>query len=334
VVRITLKKIIKAFVPYGILVLIRYCKHLVEVSTKGSDRVSEVIEPRGGRSPLNVSYPPPPNTIPENMVDQYTQNGKLKVLYYFFDDRVLDENRAHNTNEIYRKVFRRLDEGQFRYYESEGNALLLALGKYPVQGKSIIIWGLAGCNCEAVSVWSGADKVYVVDYNKPICDNDKIEVMNHDEITQKGIRADFAISYSSFEHDGLGRYGDPLSPNGDLRAMEEAHKFLKNDGVLFLGVPLGQDCIVWNAHRIYGKHRLPLLLKGWQLLDVFDVNEKTTAEYPFDLEAGKYIQNVLVLKRIEQDYPPDECFTVKSPQNKTGNVFEKINNIIYEYKHA
>ena len=27
---------------------------------------------------------------------------------------------------------------------------------------------------------------------------------------------DFAFSYSSYEHDGLGRYGDPINPVGDL----------------------------------------------------------------------------------------------------------------------
>ena len=28
---------------------------------------------------------------------------------------------------------------------------------------------------------------------------------------------DFAFSYSSIEHNGLGRYGDPLNPNADLQ---------------------------------------------------------------------------------------------------------------------
>jgi SAM-dependent methyltransferase len=206
---------------------------------------------------------------------------------------------------------------------------------YSVNNKSVIIWGLAGCNCEALAVWAGADKVYVVDYNKPVCDNEKIEVMNHEEILNAGIKTDFAVSYSSFEHDGLGRYGDPLSPDGDLRAMQEAHKFLKKDGILFFGVPLGQDCLVWNGHRIYGKIRLPLLLKGWQLLDVFDVYNKDTAEYPFDLELGTYIQNVLVLRKIDKDYPDDEYLTKPVPAN-TGdsnakNVLQRINGVIHNH---
>jgi hypothetical protein len=31
-------------------------------------------------------------------------------------------------------------------------------------------------------------------------------------------KVDFAWSFSSFEHDGLGRYGDPLNPFAELTA--------------------------------------------------------------------------------------------------------------------
>jgi Caenorhabditis protein of unknown function, DUF268 len=32
---------------------------------------------------------------------------------------------------------------------------------------------------------------------------------------------DAGFSISSFEHDGLGMYGDPLDPDGDLKAMRK-----------------------------------------------------------------------------------------------------------------
>lgn len=38
---------------------------------------------------------------------------------------------------------------------------------------------------------------------------------------------DFAISYSSWEHDGLGRYGDPVDPWGDVKAMQRASCYVK-----------------------------------------------------------------------------------------------------------
>jgi hypothetical protein len=81
-------------------------------------------------------------------------------------------------------------------------------------------------------------------------------------------RFDVALSISSFDHDGLGRYGDPLAPDGDLHAMHVARTLLltPTTGKLLLTVPIGPDVIAWNLHRRYGKHRLPKLLRGWKVL--------------------------------------------------------------------
>lgn len=53
------------------------------------------------------------------------------------------------------------------------------------------------------------------------------------------------------EHVGLGRYGDPLDPNGDLIAMSELQRVVKIGGSLLFVVPVGRRRIVYNAHRIY-----------------------------------------------------------------------------------
>ena len=49
--------------------------------------------------------------------------------------------------------------------------------------------------------------------------------------------------FYSFDHDGLGRYGDPLNPNGDLVAMETVGSVLKEGGLFFLTVPIGEQLI-------------------------------------------------------------------------------------------
>jgi hypothetical protein len=64
-----------------------------------------------------------------------------------------------------------------------------------------------------------------------------------------------ALSISSFDHDGLGRYGDPLGPDNDLRAMRAARCLLRRQGVLLLTLPVGPDAVVWNLHRRYGALR-------------------------------------------------------------------------------
>ena len=68
--------------------------------------------------------------------------------------------------------------------------------------------------------------------------------------------------------DGLGRYGDPLDPYGDLRAMRTAWRALRPGGRLLLTVPIGPDLVVWNLHRRYGPLRLPRLLRGWEQMEL------------------------------------------------------------------
>lgn len=324
-----IKKIIKGILPYGIVYLINQLKNR-QHKNENPD------EPRDGLSPINSPVPPPPNVIPENLFNEYTLNRRINVLYWYKDNRVFNNKSVHNTVEKYNSVFLQLRNKTFQYYGNDVLAILDAFDNYSINGKDVIIWGLGGCNCEAIAVWKGARKVYVIDYNKPICDNVNIEVYNHEEFIQKEIKADFAVSYSSFEHDGLGRYGDPLSPDGDLRAMKEAHKYIKENGLLFLGVPLGQDCIVWNAHRIYGKNRLPLLFKGWQLIDIFDIHNIDTPEYPFDLlPLGNHIQNVMVLMKIQNDFPEDN-YLLEDNNNlgKRNKLYKRINKVIYDFKKS
>jgi hypothetical protein len=53
------------------------------------------------------------------------------------------------------------------------------------------------------------------------------------------------------EHIGLGRYGDPLDPNGDLQAINELKRVVKPGGFLYFVAPTGNPGIYFNAHRVY-----------------------------------------------------------------------------------
>lgn len=56
----------------------------------------------------------------------------------------------------------------------------------------------------------------------------------------------------TIEHIGLGRYGDPLDPEGDLKAIRELIRVLAPNGALLFVVPIGgKPKIMFNAHRIY-----------------------------------------------------------------------------------
>lgn len=53
------------------------------------------------------------------------------------------------------------------------------------------------------------------------------------------------------EHIGLGRYGDPIDPDGDLKAMRELQRVIATGGSLLVVTPVGKPRIQFNAHRVY-----------------------------------------------------------------------------------
>ena len=53
------------------------------------------------------------------------------------------------------------------------------------------------------------------------------------------------------EHIGLGRYGDPLRPDGWRVGIHSLARMLQWDGRLYLSVPIGSQKVEFNAHRIF-----------------------------------------------------------------------------------
>lgn len=52
------------------------------------------------------------------------------------------------------------------------------------------------------------------------------------------------------EHVGLGRYGDPLDPDGMEKAAAELCRVVAEGGVLYVSFPVGRARVAFNAHRI------------------------------------------------------------------------------------
>jgi hypothetical protein len=67
------------------------------------------------------------------------------------------------------------------------------------------------------------------------------------------------------EHVGLGRYGDPIDPDGDLKAIAELKRVLAKNGNLLFVVPIGRPRIVFNAHRIYSYEQVMRLFSDFSL---------------------------------------------------------------------
>jgi SAM-dependent methyltransferase len=86
------------------------------------------------------------------------------------------------------------------------------------------------------------------------------------------------------EHIGLGRYGDNLDPNGDMKAIAELKRVLAPGGSLLFAVPIGGMAkIVFNAHRIYTYA---------QVEDCFgDLTLKKSSLILDDKNGGRFIEN-------------------------------------------
>lgn len=166
------------------------------------------------------------------------------------------------------------------HYGGVDTWVYLALQKYPIIDFTV---GIIGSADQGYGPWyegmviSHGGKPIVIEYNKIFYEQDAISCVSPDEIQkiiQSGFRFDALICISSIEHDGLGRYGDPLNPNKDLESMKTMKNYLKRDGLLYLSCPVGIDSVVSNWHRIYGQKRLPLLLSEWEVIDTFGFKEE------------------------------------------------------------
>ncbi|MEB3200918.1 MAG: DUF268 domain-containing protein [Synechococcaceae cyanobacterium] len=60
----------------------------------------------------------------------------------------------------------------------------------------------------------------------------------------------------ALEHFGLGRYGDPIDPQGYRRGLERLASLLEPGGTLYLSVPLGRQRVAFNANWIFDPHHI------------------------------------------------------------------------------
>lgn len=80
------------------------------------------------------------------------------------------------------------------------------------------------------------------------------------------------------EHIGLGRYGDPLDPEGDIKSARELSRVLAPGGTLLFVTPVGAEArIEYNAHRIYSYQAVLDLFPDLTLREFTVVPEKSGA---------------------------------------------------------
>ncbi len=86
----------------------------------------------------------------------------------------------------------------------------------------------------------------------------------------------------SLEHFGLGRYGDPVDPEACFKCFEQIQKKLKKSGKLYFSVPIGQDHVEFNAHRVFYANTIVRCMHSLNLME-YSVIADGKIEYDVDI---------------------------------------------------
>ena len=237
-----------------------------------------------------------PESIPYKMFNSFTMGGKAIVEYRYRNDCSQETQQLINNNytkDIFKESVKRIEKREQNYYGYTDTWLYEALEKYPVAGKDVCIMGSTHPWYEAMIISHGAKSCTVIEYSERQSFHKDIEYLQPHQVEDR--KFDVCFSISSYEHDGLGRYGDPLDPDGDLKAMKNTKDLIHKDSLLFLSVPIGIDKVVFNLHRVYGKHRIEKLLDGWEIVDKFGFFEESLENNVNGVDGSPY-QPVYILK--------------------------------------
>ncbi len=233
--------------------------------------------------------------IPPELLNAYTLNGQIPL-----DDWYIDGTQAPSSERVFtitelNELMEKAKKREVNYYGDTDNYLYAALDAFPVKGLDCAIMGTQIPWYESICITFGANSCTCIEYWKTRSEHPAIKAITPDDYDKNPVQFDAALAISSFEHDGLGRYGDPLNPNGDLQAMQKMKRILKKNGLLFLAVPVAKDKLVWNAHRVYGRIRLPLMFENWEIIGAYGFSEQL-----LDIDTGKNgpYQPVFVLRNI------------------------------------
>lgn len=103
------------------------------------------------------------------------------------------------------------------------------------------------------------------------------------------------------EHFGLGRYTDPIDPEGHWRGIDGLAALVRPGGRLYIGLPVGRPRVLFNAHRILDPRAVPEHLgDSFELLAfhwIRDDGTLTRDARPEEAREGRYGCGVYVLRR-------------------------------------
>ena len=237
----------------------------------------------------SLIFNPPLERIPQDMMDDFTQNGALPLRTYTYSNEAYNNSQSGPLevvkNSELKEWIKKAMKAKAMNYQNHGMRKALFHNIDKIQGKSMAVIGTQQVWIEAMALRLNASKIVTLDYTRKKYEHPKLSWLHMNDQLDELINGNQTevfnnvASFSSIEHTGLGRYGDPLSPNGDLDTMKQIHCMLKPNGLLFLGLPTtGRELgfLDFNLHRYYGKKRLDLMFQGWTKLNQSEPEDQNT----------------------------------------------------------
>jgi hypothetical protein len=225
---------------------------------------------------------PPPRDLP--LGAEFTLGHRVPVKPWYFSAKQQKYAggqglMAEWTPRLLSQLWAALRHGRLKgtYGPKVTGGVFRILQRQKIEGSHVLVVGSEQPWVEAICLFLGARSVTTLEYGRIRSTVKHLHTLTPDEYLQQFREGtlrqfDLAVAFHSIEHSGLGRYGDGINPWGDLVTVARLSCVLKTTGRLVIGVPsviIGSkatDLVYYNAHRVYGRLRWPMLLTNfWPL---------------------------------------------------------------------
>jgi hypothetical protein len=219
-------------------------------------------------------YDEPPRGIPKFLVSDFSYDGRvdMNTLWYVNDADGSHTEHVWPAESIDRRVRTGAFDGSYGADDTASIWRALTGPHMNLTAARVLVLGSQEPWLEAMALRAGADHVTTVDYAPLVSRHPQVTTLTPDALAAAflaasedgGLRFDAAITFSSLEHSGLGRYGDVLNPWGDLMTMARLWCVVRPGGKALVGVPTGPDQLFYNANRVYGPLQYSHLMANWK----------------------------------------------------------------------
>lgn len=255
----------------------------------------ELIMSLHNRENYKIVGPIDLSLLPNNIVELFIESYDLDLNFKFDSHVIYSPTHSLNRFQVPKAFWSFMDELNTKWTREHIEIGIKTLNKdikdvtpshYPFAGKmlidainflsmdknsKILVAGSASPWIECICLRYGFNNITTCDYQIKKTEDSRISFIHASEISNN--KFDLIISYSSIEHDGLGRYGDPINPYGPFNAVSEFYNSLNFEGKLLCGVPVyTQDVkavtrICANLHIIFSQKSIDKLFRKFKILN-------------------------------------------------------------------